>query len=140
MRKGHWLNSVFRNKCPRCHEGDFYPHANPYNLKHLAKTNDNCDVCGLNLEVEPGFYFGAMYISYALGAGSGMVLYAILSEMMDVGIWTLLTVVLVYLIITAPLFYRLSRLAWINIFIHYKEKSEWEGKVKENPTYHKREE
>lgn len=139
MRKGHWLYSVFKNKCPKCQEGDFFPSKNPYNLKRLAETNENCSVCGLNLEVEPGFYFGAMYISYALSGGSGILLYWILDAFWELDIWTMLGIVLAYMLITMPPSYRLSRLAWINIFIHYKDRSEWEGQVKDKSFYHTRE-
>ena len=67
MKKGTKLYSILNNKCPRCHEGKFFDSANPYNLAKMTSMPDKCPECGQPYEPEPGFYFGAMYVSYALG-------------------------------------------------------------------------
>ncbi|MBK9636286.1 MAG: DUF983 domain-containing protein [Bacteroidetes bacterium] len=38
---------------------------NPYHLKTMSKMHSHCPNCGLNFEPEPGYYYGAMYVSYA---------------------------------------------------------------------------
>jgi uncharacterized protein (DUF983 family) len=50
--------------CPQCREGKMfrYPISN---LSKFAEMNENCPVCGLRFEVEPGFWYGAMFVSYA---------------------------------------------------------------------------
>ena len=65
-------------KCPRCREGDMFVH--PIGkLSGFMKMHEHCPVCNLRYQVEPGFFFGAMYISYAFSIaillGTGVVLY-----------------------------------------------------------------
>ena len=50
-------------KCPRCREGNMFSYSNPYNLKNFM--NDNCPVCKQLFDLEPGFYYGTSYVSYA---------------------------------------------------------------------------
>ena len=36
------------------------------NLGNMLKMHRTCPICGQDLMPEPGFYFGAMYFSYAI--------------------------------------------------------------------------
>lgn len=119
MRKGHWFYSVSRFKCPRCHDGDYYPAKNPYNLNRLTEIHDKCPNCGVKYELEPGFYLGAMYVSYALSSGSSIILYWMLTYFFETTYLNIILIVAGHLILLAPLYYRISRITWINIFIHY---------------------
>lgn len=56
--------AMLGQKCPRCHQGNMFTHG-MYNLAHYTEMPLACPVCGLAFEPEPGFYIGAMYISYA---------------------------------------------------------------------------
>ena len=60
------LYSIFNHKCPRCLEGDIYANKSSYDLKNITNMNHSCDKCELDFEREPGYYYGAMYVSYAL--------------------------------------------------------------------------
>ena len=64
--KGSKLYSIFKMKCPRCQEGDFFI-SKPYDLKRAGDTHERCPQCNLKYSKEPGFYFGAMFVSYGLG-------------------------------------------------------------------------
>jgi uncharacterized protein (DUF983 family) len=66
MKKGQKLYSILRLKCPRCHQGDLFVNPNPYNPNQLSEMPDNCAHCGQKYLLEPGFFYGAMYVSYAL--------------------------------------------------------------------------
>ena len=57
---------LFACKCPRCRKGDMFVTKNPWHLKTTMKMNQVCPVCAQPLDIEPGFYFGAGYVSYAL--------------------------------------------------------------------------
>jgi uncharacterized protein (DUF983 family) len=62
------LNAQLHSKCPRCREGDIFK----YPLRNILKfsaMNKHCPVCGADFEPEPGFYFGAMFVSYAISVG-----------------------------------------------------------------------
>ena len=68
LRKGSKFYSVSKNKCPKCHEASFWPNSPLRNLLfNRGKLNKKCSNCGLEFEIELGFWYGAMYISYALG-------------------------------------------------------------------------
>ena len=56
--------AIFNFKCPRCHEGDLFE--KPLGLSNALKMPKRCDHCDQKFEPEPGFYYGAMFISYIL--------------------------------------------------------------------------
>ena len=64
------LYSILHFKCPFCHEGDFFL-SHPYDLKHAGDLHEACPVCHRKYEKEPGFYYGAMFISYAIVQNHG---------------------------------------------------------------------
>jgi hypothetical protein len=66
MIKGTKLYSILGNKCPRCHEGDFFMTKNPYNLKKFDKMHERCSVCSEKFDKEPRFFYVAMQVNYAL--------------------------------------------------------------------------
>jgi uncharacterized protein (DUF983 family) len=116
------IYSIFRNKCPKCHEGNFFNYSNPYNLGNFFKMDDKCNVCGEKFTREPGFFFGAMFVSYALNViwfVSAWVATLVLLPA-DINLFLLASIIVGFGLIMAPLTYRLSRLIWINFFISYE--------------------
>lgn len=57
--------AILAAKCPRCHQGNMFP-VSMVSFKKLSVVNSHCPHCNASLEPEPDFYYGAMYISYAL--------------------------------------------------------------------------
>lgn len=51
--------AIFHLRCPRCREGRVF--AGQFAM------HDNCPVCNLLFMREPGYFTGAMYVTYALG-------------------------------------------------------------------------
>ena len=94
---------------------------NPYDLKEFDKMNAECEHCGENLIREPGFYIGAMYISYALMVGLTVVFFVGLVVIMDYPIYPVLTALIISFLVLLPVSFRWARLIWINIFVSYKE-------------------
>ena len=62
------FGAVLLNKCPQCFEGNLFTHK-AYNLRNLSGMPPNCPICAEDFAREPGFYFGAAYVSYALTVG-----------------------------------------------------------------------
>jgi uncharacterized protein (DUF983 family) len=120
--KGTKLYSIFSAKCPRCHEENLFVHKNPYNLNKAFEMVKACPACGQITEPEPGFYYGAMYVSYALAVAIGCFVGV---PMLFFGASALATVIAiaVALLILSPITLRLSRMVWINFFYHYDENS-----------------
>jgi uncharacterized protein (DUF983 family) len=115
------IYSVLNNKCPRCHEGNFFETSNPYKLSTFGRLNDRCPVCNEDFRREPGYYFGATYVSYALTVGFAIGLFLLLCVVFSVEVVPFIITLSILLIILLPLFYRLSRIIWIHLFVKYKE-------------------
>jgi uncharacterized protein (DUF983 family) len=114
--KHNRIYSVLFNKCPRCGEGDFFITKSAYSLK-FDKMNKACPHCGENLVPEPGFYQGALYMSYAFYVVFMLIYFFIFvnffGEYLDYFLYSIIPV----LILLTPLFYRMARRAWLAIFI-----------------------
>jgi hypothetical protein len=78
----------------------------------------NCPSCGLRYEMEPGFFQGAMYVSYAFGVALsvGIVLINVLIGFNPIYYFISNTLAL---LVFAPLLFRWSRALYLNIFIKY---------------------
>ena len=81
----------------------------------------NCSVCDQKYEPEAGFYYGAMYVSYAIGVATFVTVWVALSILApDMGAIGIITYMLVAILLIAPVSYRISRRVWINLFVKYK--------------------
>ncbi|MBP6334041.1 MAG: DUF983 domain-containing protein [Bacteroidia bacterium] len=118
MRITQVLYSVWNNKCPRCHQETVFEKANPYNLKFMFRMKPVCAHCEERYEKEPGYFYGAMYVSYALTS-----LFFIILFLLDIFFFHLGTQLLFILIpgilLISPITFRWSRLIWLNMFIKY---------------------
>ncbi len=113
------LQSIFKFKCPRCLGSKLFE-TKMYQLGTLGKMKDRCPHCSENFMPEPGFYFGAMYVSYALITGQFIVLFTLLHLLgLEWEIWEFISFFVVILVILAPINFRLSRVIWLNIFVSY---------------------
>lgn len=125
MKKNTKLYSILKFKCPRCHQGDFFETQNPYKIKKLGEVKKKCSSCNQSYFLEPGFYYGSMYVSYAIGVAifvsiwlSTQIIYP------EAQINWYLTSVSSILFIGTPYIYCLSKIIWANIFIQYKSNSD----------------
>jgi len=114
--------SILNNKCPKCHKGNFWETSNPYDLKRFARMNERCPVCNEDFRREPGYYFGATYVSYALTVAFGIALFVLLCVWQNVETIPFLIIFSVLLFVLMPVFYRTARIIWINMFVSYKKK------------------
>lgn len=117
------IRSVLRNRCPRCHQGAFWKNDNPYNLSEFYKMNSSCANCKLHYEKEPGFWFGAMFVSYAIGVAAlvGSWIFCLI-VFPNSSVFLTIALVCATLLVIAPINFRLSRLLWINFFVNYDPK------------------
>jgi hypothetical protein len=117
------LHSILNFKCPYCGKGDFFV-AHPYNLRRAGDIYDRCPECNGRYSIEPGFYYGAMYVSYALGvavAVSVWVAFLVLAP--DAAIrWQVGAIGLVMLL-AGPWLYALSKIIWANMFLDFNNPS-----------------
>ena len=114
------LNSILYNKCPKCGKGDFFIRRNPY-LNILFQKGDyhkNNTPIIFKYEIEPGLFYGAMYVSYALAIGLGCFLLLLLLAIFGKESFsTIILIIGLCILFFFPLNYYLSRLIWLNLFI-----------------------
>jgi hypothetical protein len=79
--------------------------------------NKECPDCHFKFEKEPGFYWGAMYASYALGVAEAFITY-ILCQIAGCPqfAWINLIMVVIALLLLSPFNFRMARLIWLYIF------------------------
>lgn len=104
-------------KCPCCNKTKVFEKNPKGNFFTIPKMRNNCNSCGYKFAKEPGFFFGAMYVSYGLVVAE-MLTVAISSKFI-LRLENLPTVIAMG--ITALLFskinFRLSRLIWMQMFL-----------------------
>jgi uncharacterized protein (DUF983 family) len=122
------IYSTLTNKCSRCHGGKVFENNNPYSFMNGITMKETCSKCGLKYEREPGFFYGAMYVSYALM--SGILIVWFISDLL----WlhfepiTLATVVVTSMLVLFPVAFRWARIIWLNFFIRYDKTYSKESK------------
>ncbi len=83
---------------------------------------EHCPVCGQDYEPEPGFYYGAMFISYII---TGWFCLGVVAFFRWILGWSLLNSFLMLFLIGGVLFvyfYRLSRAIWLSMNVKYDPK------------------
>ncbi len=121
LKKGTKLYSIIRLKCPSCQEGNLFITRNPYDLKRFIDMPDKCPVCEQDFKIEPGFYSGALWVSFPILVVLVIPLsfYLIFDTKLSVGLDFFIIGAIVFGL--QPIIMRLSRVIWINVFVRYKE-------------------
>jgi len=119
--KGSKSYSILTGTCPVCQEESMYKDSNPYRMHNIFKMHEKCSNCGTKYKMEPSFFFGAMYVSYALGVAVSVAAFIISYVFLGGGLMTTFLAITGTLIILMPLILRLSRNIWINMFLSYNK-------------------
>jgi len=110
------LTGILNQRCPRCRKGPLFTYS-AFNLAHFTEMPAACPVCGQAYEPEPGFYWGAMYISFAFSTGImlvvGLAVYYLLG---DPDTWVYTAAVAVVALLFTPLSLRYSRTLMLYLF------------------------
>lgn len=121
LKKGTKLSSMIKGNCPRCQNESMYINANPYSITDTMKMHDHCSHCGLTYKIEPNFFFGAMYVSYALSVLAGIGVFLIAHFIFKSTLVNSFVAILISLALLMPVITRLSRNIYINIFVNFVE-------------------
>jgi len=110
------FKTIVQCKCPRCGKGAMFIDPNPYHLNKMAAMHKHCSQCGLRFEPETGFYYGAMYLSYAIGVFSSLILFSLLNFLLKIPVaWSFVLVAVTWIAIS-PYLFRFSRSLWLSLF------------------------
>ncbi|WP_184549375.1 DUF983 domain-containing protein [Mucilaginibacter sp. FT3.2] len=113
--------AIVHAKCPRCRRGDLFANS-MYGLK-AQEMNKTCPHCGLTFEREPGYFYVAMFVSYALNVAQMVTLAVAISVLTGShNPWLYCGVILTVAVVLSPFNFRYSRVAllhWLTPGLHY---------------------
>ncbi|WP_345211639.1 DUF983 domain-containing protein [Mucilaginibacter gynuensis] len=115
--------AMLHAKCPRCRRGKMFV-GGMYSFGS-NKINERCPHCGLMFEIEPGYFYAAMYVSYALNIAEavGIVIATYTLTHNADSPWLYTCAILGGCFLLAPINFRYSRvilLYWLSPKIHYQ--------------------
>lgn len=120
------LGKVVRMKCPHCGKGHLFENESSLTFSKLGQVKSECLECGTNFNPEPGFYFGAAYVSWALTVAMWVAILVALKTFNALGILefgflthpkTFLLTGIGFTIVLFPYLFKLSRSIWAFMFI-----------------------
>lgn len=116
--------AIVHAKCPRCRRGDMF--ANSMYGLHGQVMLKTCEHCHLTYEREPGYFYVAMFVSYAMNV-AGMIALAVAIHVLSgsENPWIYVIVILSVSVIMSPFNFRYSRvilLHWLTPGLHYQPK------------------
>ncbi|HTN20855.1 MAG TPA: DUF983 domain-containing protein [Pelobium sp.] len=109
------IQAIIHAKCPRCRRGDMFK-TSMYGFAS-QKMYDNCPKCGLKFELEPGYFYAAMYVGYAINVALavtvGILTYLITKETESP--WVYVAVIFACSLAIAPVNFRYSRVILLHL-------------------------
>ncbi len=77
-----------------------------------------CPDCKLNFEPETGFYYGAMWVSYAFGVLLSIVIICLFIFIFKIPLlWAFIGMAIIHLA-ASPYLFRISRAMWLSFFVN----------------------
>jgi len=122
LKKGSKLNSILTGSCPRCQNESMYLDKNPLRFSKLLKMNEKCSHCGLKYQIEPSFFYGAMYVSYGLNVALGVAAFVISYVIFNSSIKIAFIAIIVSNVVLFPFVLRWARNIYINMFVPFDKK------------------
>ncbi len=104
------MGDIVHQRCPRCRTGSIFRYSI---FRGFPKMQERCPVCDLKFEREPGYFLGAMYVSYGLGIVIVTVIAALLWSITDWWITKDTIWAVVIFLPLAPTITLFARVLWI---------------------------
>ncbi len=118
LTKGTKAYGTFNLKCPKCHEGDQFP-TPTFSFQKSFDMHDSCPCCGQDFMPEPGFYYGAMFISYIFMGWFCIGFVAFFHWVMGLSTGASFTLLIGVCAIFFVYIFRLARSLWLNMNFKY---------------------
>jgi uncharacterized protein (DUF983 family) len=114
--------SIWQGKCPKCRSGSIFQFPF-YSITKFNVMNQACKKCGVSFMPEPGFYFGALYVSYAFTILFFIIICLSFYWLFRPAEWVYGVAIVVTSILLIPISFRYSRILFLYWFggIGYKE-------------------
>ena len=116
MKQKNGLWAVLEGNCPRCRTGKMFV-APVYKLSKFHVMHEQCGHCGLRYQREPGFFYVAMYVSYAISVAILLVTTFLLYHLAnDPALNINIITVSIVSAVTYPINFRISRIIFLHLF------------------------
>ncbi|MFQ3173409.1 MAG: hypothetical protein ACI9WT_001068 [Flavobacterium sp.] len=119
LQKGSKLYSILTGTCPKCQKESMYLDSNPLHIGNVLKMNEKCSHCGLKYQLEPSFFYGAMYVSYGLNVAVGIAAFIVSYLIFNSSLKMAFISIIVSIILLFPFIIRWARNIYINMFVSY---------------------
>ncbi|NIJ45534.1 endogenous inhibitor of DNA gyrase (YacG/DUF329 family) [Wenyingzhuangia heitensis] len=111
------IQQIFTNKCPNCGKGKVFKDKNIVFSMSVPKMNSKCPTCDYKYIKEPGFFIGAMYVSYGLGVAEGLITYFFASPFFEKSLDMKIIPIIIGIMLLLTFFnIRISRMIWLYMF------------------------
>ena len=113
------FSSILKMNCPRCRQGKLF-YTKIFEFKRITDMPDTCEVCNQKFMPEPGFYYGAMFISYIMTAFFFLAFIALCMFGFGLTVNTSFILLAILIVIGFVWFFRISRSIWIHINVPFE--------------------
>ena len=96
-----------------------YLDPNPLHIANVLKMNEKCSHCGLKYQIEPSFFYGAMYVSYGLNVAVGIAAFIVSYLIFNSSLKVAFISIIASIVLLFPFILRWSRNIYINMFVSY---------------------
>ncbi|NJX14011.1 DUF983 domain-containing protein [Tamlana crocina] len=103
-------------KCPNCKKGKIFMNGGNILLLNIPKMNDRCPECNYKFERETGFFFGAMFVSYALASAQMIGSLVMFWYFIDLSPLRVFAIICMTAFLLSTINFKLSRSIWIYLF------------------------
>jgi len=104
--------ALLTGKCPRCCRGRIFK---PVWGRTIMSMNPDCPNCGLHFEREPGYFVGAMYVSYTIGVALVLPVALVLILLAGWGVVPVTIIAILETLVLMPLAFRWARVFWLHM-------------------------
>jgi len=116
------FKAALQARCPKCRTGKMF--TGPMYSFGSQKMNTRCPHCDFTFEIEPGYFYVAMFVSYAMNVAE-MVTLAVAIYMLtgSQSPWLYVGLLLGVTLILSPFHFRYSRvilLYWLTPGVHFE--------------------
>lgn len=107
--------NLFRGKCPKCESGKVFKSKGMILFGRMPVMNTTCPNCKHKFEIETGFFFGAMFVSYAMAVAEAIGVFLIAFNFTKSAL-LLVFIIAVVSVLMSFVNLRYSRMIWMYLF------------------------
>lgn len=127
--------AMLQHRCPRCHSGKLFG-TSITSLQKPFLMHRHCPECFQSYYPEPGFYYGAMFISYIITAFYCLGFVGVCILLFGLSVEAAFGLLLASLLLFYIWFYRMARAVWIHINMRYDAHARENARLQTPPAVH----